>query len=73
MYTPQLNRDDYAQSSVHNMTAFADANFLLAHGTADDNGEPRPLFLGRHLDPTRADFRLRGQCMSSTRSRSSTA
>jgi len=40
MSTPQLNRDGYAQSAVHNMTGFANADFLLAHGTADDNGQP---------------------------------
>ncbi|CAI4051534.1 hypothetical protein N7582_005223 [Saccharomyces uvarum] len=38
MHTPQENFDGYVESSVHNVTALAQANrFLLMHGTGDDN------------------------------------
>lgn len=39
MLTPQLNPDGYAQSAVNNMTGFQDTNFMLVHGTGDDNGK----------------------------------
>ncbi|KAI9274596.1 dipeptidyl peptidase IV N-terminal region-domain-containing protein [Phascolomyces articulosus] len=38
MLTPQLNPEGYEQSAVNNMTGFNNANYLLAHGTGDDNG-----------------------------------
>ncbi|KAG2236310.1 hypothetical protein INT48_001374 [Thamnidium elegans] len=37
MLTPQLNPDGYIQSAVNNMTGFEEPNFLLVHGTGDDN------------------------------------
>ncbi|CAR29745.1 hypothetical protein ZYGR_0AD04290 [Zygosaccharomyces rouxii] len=38
MHTPQQNQNGYEQSSVHNVTAIAQAKrFLLMHGTGDDN------------------------------------
>jgi len=37
MSTPAANPDGYYRSSVHNMTAFKNVDFLLAHGTGDDN------------------------------------
>lgn len=38
MKTPELNPFGYNISAVQNMTGFGNVNFLLAHGTADDNG-----------------------------------
>ena len=38
MLTPQMNPDGYEQSAVNNMTGFNNAEYLLAHGTGDDNG-----------------------------------
>lgn len=37
MLTPELNPDGYKVSAVNNMTGFQDTNFLLVHGTGDDN------------------------------------
>ncbi|KAL0945664.1 hypothetical protein HGRIS_014816 [Hohenbuehelia grisea] len=37
MNLPQLNEVGYANSSVTDMTGFHKADFLLAHGSADDN------------------------------------
>lgn len=38
MHTPQQNTQGYVDSSVHNVTAIAQAQrFLLMHGTGDDN------------------------------------
>ncbi|KAK9720279.1 Dipeptidyl peptidase 4 [Basidiobolus ranarum] len=37
MKTPQLNPDGYKNSAVKNMTGFHNAQFLLVHGTGDDN------------------------------------
>ncbi|KAI0315043.1 dipeptidyl aminopeptidase [Amylostereum chailletii] len=37
MNIPQLNAEGYHNSSVSNVTAFDKVNFLLAHGTGDDN------------------------------------
>jgi dipeptidyl aminopeptidase len=39
MLTPQLNPDGYVRSAVNNMTGFQDTNFMLVHGTGDDNGK----------------------------------
>lgn len=45
MKTPQLNPDGYIQSAVNNMTGFQDTNFLLVHGTGDDNGKSKKKIL----------------------------
>lgn len=37
MSTPAENPDGYVTSAVNNVTAFQDAEFLLAHGSGDDN------------------------------------
>jgi hypothetical protein len=37
MNTPSLNVDGYNTASVLNVTAFNNVNFLLAHGSGDDN------------------------------------
>ncbi|KAL1921908.1 uncharacterized protein VTP21DRAFT_10550 [Calcarisporiella thermophila] len=37
MKSPQMNPDGYNKSAVTNMSGFANASFLLVHGTADDN------------------------------------
>ncbi|SAM07893.1 hypothetical protein [Absidia glauca] len=37
MRTPAMNTDGYQQSAVNNMTGFEHANYLLIHGTGDDN------------------------------------
>ncbi|KAK9766567.1 Dipeptidyl peptidase 4 [Basidiobolus ranarum] len=37
MKTPLLNPDGYKSSTVKNMTGFHNAQFLLVHGTGDDN------------------------------------
>ncbi|KAI5116122.1 hypothetical protein M0805_000527 [Coniferiporia weirii] len=37
MSTPVLNPSGYERASITNMTGFHDANFLLAHGSSDDN------------------------------------
>lgn len=37
MNTPQLNTEGYQSSAVNNVTAFSHAEFLLAHGSGDDN------------------------------------
>lgn len=37
MLTPSENKEGYAQGGVNNMTGFQNADFLLAHGTGDDN------------------------------------
>ncbi|RHZ80639.1 hypothetical protein Glove_134g248 [Diversispora epigaea] len=37
MKTPTLNFDGYEKAAVTNMTGFSHAQFLLAHGTGDDN------------------------------------
>jgi dipeptidyl aminopeptidase len=37
MSTPAENPDGYITSAVNNVTAFNDAEFLLAHGSGDDN------------------------------------
>lgn len=37
MKTPQLNPGGYRNASVHNTTGFGHANYLLAHGSGDDN------------------------------------
>lgn len=42
MFTPAENPVGYAQSGVNNMTGFHDADFLLAAGSGDDNGQPSP-------------------------------
>lgn len=39
MLTPELNPDGYKVSAVNNMTGFQDTDFLLVHGTGDDNGK----------------------------------
>ena len=33
-----MNPDGYEKSAVNNMTGFNNAEYLLAHGTGDDNG-----------------------------------
>jgi dipeptidyl aminopeptidase len=38
MLTPQLNPDGYEKSAVRNMTGFNHTQYLLVHGTGDDNG-----------------------------------
>lgn len=37
MNTPSLNVDGYEKSSVLNVSSFNDVDFLLAHGSGDDN------------------------------------
>ncbi|KAI8062619.1 dipeptidyl peptidase IV N-terminal region-domain-containing protein [Gongronella butleri] len=37
MLTPDMNPDGYAHSAVSNMTGFHHADYLLVHGTGDDN------------------------------------
>lgn len=37
MSLPALNADGYANSSVSSMAGFLNTNFLLAHGSGDDN------------------------------------
>lgn len=37
MLTPQLNAEGYAKSAVSNMTGFNNTQYLLVHGTGDDN------------------------------------
>lgn len=37
MSTPEANPGGYVSSAVNNMTSFGHANFLLAHGSGDDN------------------------------------
>ncbi|CAO3598139.1 unnamed protein product [Absidia cylindrospora] len=37
MLTPNMNVEGYQQSAVNNMTGFEHANYLLIHGTGDDN------------------------------------
>lgn len=37
MKTPQMNPDGYKKSAVQNMKGFEHADYLLVHGTADDN------------------------------------
>lgn len=37
MSTPANNPDGYIRSAVNNVTAFGKVDFLLAHGTGDDN------------------------------------
>lgn len=37
MSTPQANPDGYVNASITNVTGFYDTNFLLAHGSGDDN------------------------------------
>ncbi|KAJ3330231.1 hypothetical protein HDU76_006156 [Blyttiomyces sp. JEL0837] len=37
MKTPQINNDGYEKSAVTNMDGFKQAEFLLVHGTFDDN------------------------------------
>lgn len=39
MLTPEMNPDGYTKSAVNNMTGFENAQFLLVHGTGDDNGK----------------------------------
>jgi hypothetical protein len=39
MMTPQLNPDGYTHSAVNDMTGFENTNYLLVHGTGDDNGK----------------------------------
>jgi dipeptidyl aminopeptidase len=38
MLTPEMNADGYTQSAINNMTGFNNAQYLLVHGTGDDNG-----------------------------------
>jgi dipeptidyl aminopeptidase/acylaminoacyl peptidase len=44
MLTPQLNADGYAKSAVSNMTGFNNTQYLLVHGTGDDNGKKNAYF-----------------------------
>ena len=37
MSTPSVNSQGYIRSAVNNVTAFSNVDFLLAHGTGDDN------------------------------------
>ncbi|KAI9021768.1 dipeptidyl peptidase IV N-terminal region-domain-containing protein [Phycomyces nitens] len=37
MKTPEMNPKGYIKSAVNNMTGFSNTDFLLAHGTGDDN------------------------------------
>ena len=37
MNLPQLNPGGYVNASISNVTGFHNVNFLLAHGSADDN------------------------------------
>jgi len=37
MSTPSANPQGYIQAGVNNVTAFSNVDFLLAHGTGDDN------------------------------------
>jgi dipeptidyl aminopeptidase len=38
MSTPELNRLGYAESQISSMAGFHHADYLLAHGSGDDNG-----------------------------------
>ncbi len=38
MKTPQANKDGYEESAVRKMKGFQKNDYLLIHGTADDNG-----------------------------------
>lgn len=40
MSTPALNPQGYANSTVADMTGFKNMDFLLAHGSGDDNVSP---------------------------------
>ncbi|KAG5652731.1 hypothetical protein H0H81_003930 [Sphagnurus paluster] len=37
MNTPQLNPGGYVNASISNVTAFGAVDYLLAHGSGDDN------------------------------------
>ena len=37
MNLPQVNPDGYVTASISNVTAFHNFNYLLAHGSGDDN------------------------------------
>jgi dipeptidyl aminopeptidase len=37
MSTPESNEDGYVSSAINNVTAFSKIDFLLAHGSGDDN------------------------------------
>ena len=39
MDTPQNNPDGYLNGSITNVEGFKNVDFLLAHGSGDDNGE----------------------------------
>ncbi len=47
MRTPQLNPNGYINASISNVTGFNNANFLLAHGSGDDNGKCLSLLVHR--------------------------
>lgn len=38
MGTPEDNRDGYVNASISNVEGFKNVDFLLAHGSGDDNG-----------------------------------
>ena len=38
MDTPQNNPDGYVNASISNVEGFKNVDFLLAHGSGDDNG-----------------------------------
>lgn len=46
MSTPQLNPQGYANSSVADMAGFQNMDFVLAHGSGDDNVGSSPSFFG---------------------------
>lgn len=39
MGLPQSNPDGYVNASISNVEGFHHADFLLAHGSGDDNGQ----------------------------------
>lgn len=41
MNTLPLNHEGYDKAAVTNVTGFGNVNFLLAHGSGDDNGRSR--------------------------------
>jgi hypothetical protein len=73
MSTPQLNAAGYARGQISGMAGFHHADYLLAHGSGDDNG---PLYL-LELCPSKHVAQKRSiilpQCISSTPPPSSTS
>lgn len=40
MKTPSVNEEGYYNASITSVEGFKNVDFLLAHGSGDDNGEP---------------------------------